>query len=206
MKLMRPPDRLPVPTCIGCVAMSPFGTCDTRLPEHKLELVRAATYDALETADSNARTRAESFADLAISSPGVHEFEPTYRSAESAARGVLRRHPDVNERAIDWEEAAEHATRSHRERSGAAGDNGCPARAAERAAKLREALGDGLDCAPVIVGVPEAKVKADRASVEVEHWAGLDAVLEVRGARLPEESAEPCACLDGRRVKRRGAC
>ena len=76
---------------------------------------------------------------------------------------------------------------------------------AQRATKLREAFGDGLDCAPVIVGVTEAKVKADLASVEVEHWAGLDAVLVVRGARLPEESAEPSACLDGRRVQRRGA-
>jgi hypothetical protein len=76
------------------------------------------------------------------------------------------------------------------EQSGAAGDDGRAAGTAERAAKLGEAFGDGLDCAPVIVGVPEAKVEADRASVEVEHWAGLDAVLEVRRACLPEQSAE----------------
>ena len=97
----------------------------------------------------------------------------------------------------------ERATR--RDRSGAAGDDGGTALAAERAAERREAFSDGLDRAPISVGIPEAKVPANRAPVEVEHRAGLDAVLEVRGARLIDESAEPHTRVDGRAVERGGA-
>ena len=63
----------------------------------------------------------------------------------------------------------------------------------------------GLDRAPISVGIPEAKVQANRAPVEVEHRAGLDAVLEVGSARLTYESAEPRARVDGRTVKPGGA-
>ena len=79
---------------------------------------------------------------------------------------------------------------------------GAPPSPAERAAERREAFSDGLDRAPIGVGIPEAKVQANRAPVEVEHRAGLDAVLEVRGARLTDQSAEPRARVDGRAVER----
>jgi len=59
---MRAPDRLSVPTCIGCGAMSQPGTCDTDCTEHKLDLVRAAAYDALHAAASDNRARAHAFA------------------------------------------------------------------------------------------------------------------------------------------------
>jgi len=39
-------DRLTAATCIGCDAMSQLVNCDTGCSEHKLELVRAAAYDA----------------------------------------------------------------------------------------------------------------------------------------------------------------
>jgi hypothetical protein len=42
---MRVPDRLTVPTCIGCGAMSRPGTCETGCAEHKLVLIRAAALD-----------------------------------------------------------------------------------------------------------------------------------------------------------------
>ena len=96
----------------------------------------------------------------------------------------------------------EQATR--REPSGTADDGGA-ALAAARAAERRGAFSDGLDRAPIGVGIPEAKVQANRAPIEVEHRAGLDAVLEVRGARLTDESAEPRARVDGRAVERGGA-
>lgn len=111
---MRAPDRLTVPTCIGCGAMSLLGTCDTGCSEHKLELVRAAAHDAVRTAESNARTRANAFVDLARHlaghDPRDGEYEAAYRSAQSRARELLRRRPALDQPATDWEEPAEPAT------------------------------------------------------------------------------------------------
>ena len=56
---MQVPERLTVPTCIGCGAMTEFGTCDTGCSEHKLELVRAAAHDASAVLGSSAHARAE---------------------------------------------------------------------------------------------------------------------------------------------------
>ena len=110
---MRAPDRLSVPTCVGCGAMSRLGTCDTGCSEHKLELVRAAAYDALVVAASDVRACADAFADvgglLARPEPGPDEFEGAYRSAQRAARDALRRHPDIGQQTIDWTQPAEHA-------------------------------------------------------------------------------------------------
>jgi hypothetical protein len=107
-------DRLTVPTCIGCGAMSQLGSCETGCSEHKLELVRAVAHDALIAAQSNARTRADAFEEpvrrLASHEPGVDEFETEFRSAQSEARDLLRSHPDANEQTVDWEQPAEHAT------------------------------------------------------------------------------------------------
>jgi hypothetical protein len=110
---MGPPDRLSVPTCIGCGAMSHLGTCDTGCSEHKLELVRAAAYDALLAAASDTGASAEAFADvaqkLARQEPAPDDFEGAYRSAQGAARDALRLHPD-DQQTIDSEQAAEYAT------------------------------------------------------------------------------------------------
>ena len=57
---------------------------------------------------------------------------------------------------------------------------------------------------PSASGSPKRRSKPI-APIEVEHRAGLDAVLEVRGARLTDESAEPRARVDGRAVERGGA-
>jgi hypothetical protein len=116
--------------------------------------------------------------------------------AEQSGHGPTRQLPDLLKTTT-----AATSSRHFRKRSGAAGDDGRTARAAE----LREALGDGLDCTPVIVEVAEAKVKADCASVAPEHRARLDAVLKVRAARLPDESAEPRARRGSCRVERPGA-
>ena len=93
-------------------------------------------------------------------------------------RAFMTRRPALSRFRSTAAAPSERAT--GRERSGAAGDDGGTALAAERAAERREGFSDDVDCAPISVGIPEAKVQADRASVEAEHRAGLDAVLEVR--------------------------
>ena len=111
---MNPPERLTVPTCIGCGAMEEFGTCATGCSEQKLELVRAAAYDSLTTAAENVRARALTFGELVTTLASQHlsvgEFEAAYRSAQHSAREHLRRHPDLDAANIDWEEPSEAAT------------------------------------------------------------------------------------------------
>jgi hypothetical protein len=110
---MRPPDRLTVPTCIGCGAMCVFGTCERGCSENKLELVRATACDMLRAGAAEAKARADAFADLAqrlaSNAPG-HEVESAYRSAQRNARQLLRRHPKADQADIDPEQPAEHAT------------------------------------------------------------------------------------------------
>lgn len=110
---MQPPDRLTVPTCIGCGAMSQFGTCDTGCREHKLELVRAEVYDGVVAARLSARARAEVFGSLAEQlvtvRPAPGEWEAAYRSLQQAARTALRLHPDIDSGGIDPELPAETA-------------------------------------------------------------------------------------------------
>ncbi len=62
---MRVPERLTVPTCLGCGAMSEFGTCDTGCSEQKLELVRAAVHDSSAVLGSSTHARAEAFRSVA---------------------------------------------------------------------------------------------------------------------------------------------
>ena len=50
-----------MPTCIGCGAMERWGTCDTACSEHRLELVSAAEFDALEVERSEVRARAGAY-------------------------------------------------------------------------------------------------------------------------------------------------
>jgi hypothetical protein len=113
---MQVPDRVSVPTCIGCGAMGQVGTCETGCSdqsEHKLELVRAAAYDSLATFRSGARARTEAFRavakKLASQQPTPNGWEAAYRSVQEDARAALRANPDLGRRDIDWEEPAEPA-------------------------------------------------------------------------------------------------
>jgi hypothetical protein len=111
---MHPPDRLTVPTCIGCGAMGEVGTCETGCSEQRLELVQAVEYDALAALRTRAQTQAQAFLavaqELARQQPAAGELEPAYRSLQSAARAELRRHRDLEEQDIDLEQPAEPAT------------------------------------------------------------------------------------------------
>ena len=109
---MEPPERLTVPTCIGCGAMGRFGTCEIGCSEQKLELVRAAAHDSLEAFRSAARARRAAFVTVVeklASRQPTGEWETAYRSLQDDARAALRRHPDPEDK-IDWDEPAEPAT------------------------------------------------------------------------------------------------
>ena len=111
---MRPPDRVTVPTCIGCGAMSQLGTCEQGCTEQKLELVPAGHYDRVTAVAANARVRADAFhpvaQQLATRQPGPEEWEDAYRSVQQAARIAIRRHPDDTGPDEDWDQPAESAT------------------------------------------------------------------------------------------------
>jgi hypothetical protein len=111
---MRVPERLTVPTCIGCGAMSEFGTCDMGCSEHKLELVRAAVHDSSAVLGSSAHARAEVFrsvvAELARLQPAGEDWEGAYRTVQATARANLHRYPSVVGQDIQFEEAAEPVT------------------------------------------------------------------------------------------------
>jgi hypothetical protein len=110
---MRAPDRLTVPTCIGCGAMGQTGTCDTGCSERKLELVRVAAYDQVRAAATSARARVDAFAslakDLAAREPADDDAETTYRSVQTAARAALRTNPGPGTEVGDWQQPAEPA-------------------------------------------------------------------------------------------------
>ncbi len=110
--MMEPPERLAVPTCIGCGAMSRLGACDVGCSEHKLELVRAAAYDSVAALSSDARGRTDAFRhvaeQLASQQPVGGEWEAAYRSLQQGARAALRAHPD-RDGLTDWEEPVEVA-------------------------------------------------------------------------------------------------
>ena len=94
---MRPPERLTVPTCIGCGAMGTFGTCEGTCREQRLDLVRGAAADSMSAIASGARLRAEAFrtvaAELATRQPAAGDWEEAYRHVQQRARAALRAHP-----------------------------------------------------------------------------------------------------------------
>ena len=103
---MYPPERVTVPTCIGCGAMARWGTCDAACSEHRLELVSAAEFDALEAGRSAVRARvgacrpvAET---LAGTEPGPDGWHAAYRASQRAREGHWERnwralHADARE-------------------------------------------------------------------------------------------------------------
>jgi hypothetical protein len=108
------PERLTVPTCIGCGAMAQFGTCDSGCSEQKLELVRAAAHDSLAALASSADARAGAFRsvaeELAWHQPAGEDRQDAYRALQDKARATLHRHPSVDGQDVELEEPAEPAT------------------------------------------------------------------------------------------------
>jgi hypothetical protein len=111
---VQPPDRVTVPTCIGCGAMSQPGTCERGCTEQKLELAPAGYYDSSTALAASARIGAEAFRDvvkeLASRQPGAGEWRAAYRSAQEAARRSLRRYPEINPQDSDRDQPPELAT------------------------------------------------------------------------------------------------
>jgi hypothetical protein len=111
---MQAPERLTVPTCIGCGAMGQFGTCDTGCSEQKLELVRAAVQDSLAVLGSSADARAEALGrvveELAWHQPTGGDSEAAYRAVQDRARSALRRYSGADEEEVELQEPAEPAT------------------------------------------------------------------------------------------------
>ena len=99
-----------MPTCIGCGAMERWGTCDTACSEHRLDLVSAADFDALEADISAVRARAAAcrpvVETLAGIEPGPDGWQAAYRASQRAALAVLSRHKSHD----DSDERAEHVT------------------------------------------------------------------------------------------------
>jgi hypothetical protein len=108
---MDAPERLLVPTCIGCGAMAEPGNCERGCSEQRLDLVRAAAHDQLIAAAAHWTASADAFQEVAEHlatqelSDGTHER--AYRAVQDAARAALRRHPD--EADLDLLEPAEPA-------------------------------------------------------------------------------------------------
>jgi hypothetical protein len=87
------PERLPVPTCIGCGAMSRPGTCASGCSEHKLELVRAVAHDCLAELDAVTHQSSNAMRPIAeglLSPPPSTDLQTAYRSWQRRAREVLR--------------------------------------------------------------------------------------------------------------------
>ena len=107
--MTRLPERLVVPTCVGCGAMGEYGTCETGCIERKLELVRAAASDAVADAASRAAVRADAFG--AVAEALLGETPPGgdgYRSLQAWARAALVQHPDTDHDE-EWAEPSEPA-------------------------------------------------------------------------------------------------
>jgi hypothetical protein len=111
---MKLPERVTVPTCVGCGSMAVPGSCETGCREHRLDLVRAAASGAMSTLRSDAHAAAESLrsvaARLASEAPAPGEWEASYRSVRDDARAALRRHPRVASDDLALAEPAATAT------------------------------------------------------------------------------------------------
>jgi hypothetical protein len=106
---MAPPDRLTVPTCVGCGAMGEWGTCETGCTERKLELVRAAASDTLAAVATRAGARADVFATVAQELLRERPTGPErYRSLQARAHAALAEHPDTDHDEV-WAQPSEPA-------------------------------------------------------------------------------------------------
>ena len=92
---MQPPERLTVPTCIGCWSMRLLADCESDCAEQKLELVHAAAYDELvqEATEAQALLPALAEAERRLAEAPAELGEPAYLAAQAIARAALRAHP-----------------------------------------------------------------------------------------------------------------
>lgn len=92
------PDRLTVPTCVGCGAMSRPGTCESGCREQRLDLVSAAAHDELVRLRRVALACTDAFGavvkEFVRRQPAAGEYESAYRSVQDQARAALHRFPD----------------------------------------------------------------------------------------------------------------
>ncbi|MHB1571425.1 MAG: hypothetical protein ACYC0H_19780 [Solirubrobacteraceae bacterium] len=120
-KPVEAPSRLTVPTCIGCGAMGIPGQCETGCREVRLDLVPAASYDALVALRAAIRARARALGVVAqrltSDQPCEGDWRAVYRSLQGDARAVLSRHPGRGQDCEDWE-SSEFATTWWCERCG----------------------------------------------------------------------------------------
>jgi hypothetical protein len=112
--VVQAPTRVEVPTCVGCGAMNRPGSCETGCSEHRLDLVRAAAYDALLARAAEVRRCGDGLAAaaerIAAIEPVDGDWEASYRSAQDLARSELRRHCEAEPlRDAEFDQPAEPA-------------------------------------------------------------------------------------------------
>ena len=107
------PDRVSIPTCIGCGAMSRPGTCDTGCAEHKLVLIRAAALDALTDTETRILANISALAmpaeQLVDRCPEARDWPGAFASVKEHARTALRHAPDDPATANELDTIAEPA-------------------------------------------------------------------------------------------------
>ena len=112
--LIAPPERLAVPTCIGCGAIRRPGTCDATCREQRLEVVPAGAYDELAAVRSSIRACADAFRAvaeaLAMRQATATQYESAYRSVRDQACAALHRFPEPRGLEDVLQEAAEPTT------------------------------------------------------------------------------------------------
>ncbi len=92
---MKPPERLTVPTCIGCWSMRLLADCQPDCVEQKLELVHTEAHDELVREAAEAQALLAALAEVArwLDTASTGQSEPAYRAAQAIARAALRAHP-----------------------------------------------------------------------------------------------------------------
>jgi hypothetical protein len=107
------PDRVSIPTCIGCGAMSRPGTCDTGCAEHKLLLIRASALDALTDTETrilqNTTALAMPAEQLLDRRGEAREWPGAFASVQEHARTALRHAPEDPATADEIDTIAEPA-------------------------------------------------------------------------------------------------
>lgn len=82
------PDRITVLTCLGCGAMGREARCEGDCSEHKLLLVDAGDFDALQSAAQLARQRTAALKPIALALLDSHPSEQACTDAYRALRAV----------------------------------------------------------------------------------------------------------------------
>jgi hypothetical protein len=91
------PDRITVLTCLGCGAMGREARCEGDCSEHKLLLVDAGEFDALQSAAQLARQRNEAFKPIALALLDSHPSEQACTDAYRAMRAVAHKALEATE-------------------------------------------------------------------------------------------------------------